>query len=148
MTELEELQKLNTAFSDFVTYEKNRDTAADAAAAAAATAAETAATEKAAADALAADAAAAEHAADETELAAYRQSVLDALAALDGEPATQIDYTSLLTEIKQSITPAAEQSSVEYYADLSIIVFVVGVVPIILVWYLIKMVFSMLTRAF
>lgn len=152
---LVELQALNARFAEFEQYLKDKDTAA----AAAAVAAETAAAEQAAADtaaaAAAAETAAAEKVVAEQAAAAaataeseYRTAVLNAIYELEEEPVQQTDYTNLLTEIKMAIQPNVDETAVEYYADLSVIVLVVGVLPIYLIYRFYRYVFGMLIRAF
>jgi len=139
-TELEELQALNTAFAEFVTYQKGQDVAAA-----------TAAAEEKAADVLADEAAAAALVAAQTSENDFRASVLLAISEIDtggAAPTVSTDYTNLLTSIETAVKPDADRSAVEYYADLSLIVFLGGIVPIFITVIVINWIFQMLRRAF
>lgn len=138
-TELEELQALNKAFSEFVQYEKAKDEAAALAAAEEKTAL--------AAEKEAAATAAAAAAADE---AAFRSSLLTAISEIDsGEAApAAADYTNILQNIETALAPDADRMQVDYYSDLAIIFLIVIVLPIYYVYRVYKYVFGRLARAF
>ena len=139
-TELEELQALNKAFSEFVEYEKAKDEAAALAAAEEKTA--LAAEKEAAATAVAAAAA---------EEAAFRSSLLTAISEIDsGEaaPAAAADYTTILQNIETALAPDADRMQVDYYADLAVIFLIVVVLPIYYVYRVYQYVFGRLARAF
>lgn len=159
-TELEELQALNAAFAEFVTYEKARDAAADAAAVVAADAA--------AADAVAADAAAAEKVLQDAAMAEitlqekqaeteFRADVLEKSTQMNDllilfnekEFPTTVDNSALLTQIVDNTSVSEfenEVGSLSYYANVGIIILIFGILPIYLAYRFIRPIIGMVNK--
>lgn len=126
---LTELQTLNAHFSEFETYLKEKDVAAAAAAV------------------VQADAAAAAL----QEEKDFRLTLTDYITWEQSKPeqtaAGEIDYTNLLTEIREDVAPNVDSQTLDFYSDAAIVFLIVGVFPIYLTYRIIKSVFNMLARA-
>ena len=145
-TELEELQAIRTAFTEYVTYVKARD---DAAALAAQTAADDAAAQKVLDDVVIQ----AEKQAETDFRTSVVKNTTDSVNLLtlfnEKEFPTAVDNSTLLSEIvdNTSVTEFENQvGTLSYYADVGLIIMIFGVIPIYLAYRFIHPIIGMVNK--